>query len=629
MRAVQVCHSAFFGTEPRLVAKLRPLHASQRSPSLPSPQFTPALWSSQRLFLHHSANPSSAVRFNQPRQASYLWGVALVAGIVGSAAAIQLIGTTSEKPSVPQGDFHQQYNQEHHNFTGIFDTLKMSSADAKTGHLGSLTPEQEAKLREMWTVLSKLFGIKIEGGQLERSATATSNSADAQADGKKKTRRSFFGLGSKKEEAPTTESTANGLHNLSLSDADDKYGQNKEFKQAIADITPEQLRDSLWTMVKADHPDALLLRFLRARKWDVNRAVVMLISTIRWRLVEMHVDDDIMAGGEAKAVEMSKSSDSDKKRLGGDFIAQMRMGKSFIHGVDDTGRPMCFIRVRLHKIGQHVGESTERFTVHMIETARLMLLPPVETAVIVFDMTGFTLANMDYSPVKFIIKCFEANYPESLGAVLIHQAPWIFFGIWKVIKGWLDPVVAAKVHFTNTVEDLEAFIDRSRILKELGGNSDYNFEYIEPQPGENDLMKDTAKRDEIIAKNKAIAEELQNATKDWIEAANKDDQEGVKSAKAKREELASKYAQGYWELDPYVRARSLYDRNGIIQGGGKIQFYPPKEAKDEAKPEAKEETNKDAESSGSSESIPTAAEEKIGAAIAPEINGVDTTVAAN
>lgn len=28
--------------------------------------------------------------------------------------------------------------------------------------------------------------------------------------------------------------------------------------------------------------------------------------------------------------------------------------------------------------------------------------------------------------MKFMIKCFEANYPESLGAVLIHKAPWLF-----------------------------------------------------------------------------------------------------------------------------------------------------------------------------------------------------------
>jgi hypothetical protein len=47
---------------------------------------------------------------------------------------------------------------------------------------------------------------------------------------------------------------------------------------------------------------------------------------------------------------------------------------------------------------------------------------------IIFDMTNFSMANMDYTPVKFMIKCFEANYPESLGAVLVHNAPWIFQG---------------------------------------------------------------------------------------------------------------------------------------------------------------------------------------------------------
>lgn len=48
-------------------------------------------------------------------------------------------------------------------------------------------------------------------------------------------------------------------------------------------------------------------------------------------------------------------------------------------------------------------------------------------------MTSFSLANMDYAPVKFMIKCFEANYPESLGSVLIHNAPWIFQGKKTVI----------------------------------------------------------------------------------------------------------------------------------------------------------------------------------------------------
>ncbi|KAL1964022.1 hypothetical protein VTN77DRAFT_7568 [Rasamsonia byssochlamydoides] len=456
----------------------------------------------------------------------------------------------------------------------------MSTDAIPPGHVGNLTEEQEAKLREMWVVLMKLFGVKFETSEAAGdSASVKNEKADSPTQDKKKSRRSFFGLRSS-DNGKSANGASSSLANLQISDADDKYGLTKEFQQAIAAKSPDELRDTFWSMVKQDDPDALLLRFLRARKWDVNKAVVMLISTIRWRADEMHVDDDIMFGGEAAALEQSKSSDPAIRRAGEDFLAQFRMGKSFIHGVDKLGRPMCLIRVRLHKIGAQSEKSIERYTVHMIETARAMLPRPVETAVIIFDMTGFTLANMDYTPVKFIIRCFEANYPESLGAVLIHQAPWVFSGIWKIIKGWLDPVVAAKVHFTNSVEDLEEFIPRDRILKELGGDEDYEYQYIEPQPNENDAMKDTAKRDEVKAKAKRYHMELQDATRSWIVAASKGDNEAVESWKAKRAELIEKTGKTYWEMDPYVRARSFYDRAGILKGDGKVVFYPEKQEKE-------------------------------------------------
>ncbi|KAK1020063.1 phosphatidylinositol transfer protein csr1, partial [Friedmanniomyces endolithicus] len=174
-------------------------------------------------------------------------------------------------------------------------------------------------------------------------------------------------------------------------------------------------------MTKHDHPDALLLRFLRARKWDVHAALVMLVSTMHWRSQEMHVDDDIMLRGEQYALRESVSGNAAEKKEGADFMAQLRMGKSFLHGTDKDGRPCCYVRVRLHKQGEQSEKSLERFTVYTIETARMLLQPPVDTATIVFDMTDFTMANMDYTPVKFMIKCFEANYPESLGSVLVYK----------------------------------------------------------------------------------------------------------------------------------------------------------------------------------------------------------------
>lgn len=64
-----------------------------------------------------------------------------------------------------------------------------------------------------------------------------------------------------------------------------------------------------------------------------------------------------------------------------DFMAQLRMGKSFLHGWDKVGRPICHVRVRLHKAGEQSEESLERYTVYIMETARLMLSSQVDTAV--------------------------------------------------------------------------------------------------------------------------------------------------------------------------------------------------------------------------------------------------------
>ena len=95
----------------------------------------------------------------------------------------------------------------------------------------------------------------------------------------------------------------------------------------------------------------------------------------------MKVDDDIMKNGEALAHKQLESSDPGQKKAGEEFLAQMRMGKSFLHGVDKSGRPICVVRVRLHRSADQSDKVLERFTVFTIESARLMLVPPVETAV--------------------------------------------------------------------------------------------------------------------------------------------------------------------------------------------------------------------------------------------------------
>ena len=151
-----------------------------------------------------------------------------------------------------------------------------------------------------------------------------------------------------------------------------------------------------------------------------------------------------------------------------------------------------------------------------------------------------------------------------------------YAGFWSVIKGWLDPVVSSKVNFTKNVQDLEKIIPRERIPKELDGSEEWEYTYPEPVDGENDIMQDFKTRDSILAKRGEISDEFENITLGLIAAANAKDKETINAHREKRAELIRDLAENYWDLDPYVRAVSLYDRLGILQPGGKVDFYPKK-----------------------------------------------------
>ncbi|CAZ82641.1 unnamed protein product [Tuber melanosporum] len=433
------------------------------------------------------------------------------------------------------------------------------------GRPETLTKEEEAKLKEFWNTALKVFGVSApEGSESPSQAPATAEengdpvTSHTSPDKKKKT---LGRLLSRKEKtgAPRKEPPAatDAGADIALDASDDKYGHTKEFKAALASQTPSELRDAFWSMVKCDNPDALLLRFLRARKWDVDKALVMMVATMNWRSKDMNVQTVVGKGEGGAAAEKDN-----------DFMMQLRMGKCYLHGLDKEGRPICFVRVRLHKQGEQSEESLERYTVYIMETARLMLQPPVDTAAVVFDMTGFSMANMDYAPVKYLIKCFEAHYPESLGICLVHKAPWLFSSIWAVIKGWLDPVVASKIHFTKTIEDMEAFIPKENIPRELGGSEDWTYTYVEPTPDENVPLEDEARKNTLQSARGELVRKYESATHAWIAGG-----EAGEIAAAERKAIARKLATGYWEMDKNLRARTVYDRTGVLLPNGQVDFY--------------------------------------------------------
>ncbi|CAH7689190.1 hypothetical protein BY996DRAFT_4642558 [Phakopsora pachyrhizi] len=425
----------------------------------------------------------------------------------------------------------------------------------------------------------------------------------------------------------------------------------KDARAALIRYGKHRFMSSFWDLIMMDDPDVIILKFLRARKWNVSAGVAMMASCMKWR-IEYGVDELLRNGEDGN----SRSKE---------FINQIRLGKAFAQGTDRQGRPIVYINVRLHKPSEQSYKTIEDFTVYCMEAVRLMLTPPlIEKATIVFDMTGFGLVNMDWKSLPFIIKCLEAYYPESLHLLLVHNPPWVFHGIWKVIAPMLDPIVREKVKMTKSKEDLKAYIDEKHLIPTLGGTNKFSWSFKEPTQQENFLNsmirqdsssspspqqqqnsstpsipksssknhqnnakkisssnvnaeenKDFKEESEIFLKEKSeqlrkrqkMIEAFLELTKEWCtdpttnsnenrdldqkrlvsnSISNKKDDEKdeervlVVDDRSKASELRRFVMYNlrvqFFNLDPYIRSRTNYHRNGLIIGNGLVIFEYPK-----------------------------------------------------
>ncbi|KAI0521075.1 CRAL/TRIO domain-containing protein [Xylaria bambusicola] len=372
------------------------------------------------------------------------------------------------------------------------------------GTLGNLTPDEQEKLQQAWIHLLRLCGSKsLEGVSFSE---------------------------------PVPDLT-------------------HELRQQMSDKSPDTFREGLWGFILSEHPDALVLRFLRARKWDVEKAMVMLVSAVNWRL-ERDLAETIIHKGESVGLKKAPSADDQG------FISQYRSGKSFVHSVDKESRLVYIIRVREHDPNAQSGDSMETYILHNIESLKMLMKPPDDKCCLIFDMTGFGLKNMDFHVVKFLVSVFEARYPETLGVILIHNAPFVFWGLWNMIKGWLDPVIASKINFTRKSADLLQFVPAENLQTSYGGKDSFEYKYIEPVEGENAKLEEVEKRAEIQHERNELVDEFELRTSEWASLAA--DTSAEKEKASRRTETAEHLSKNYWTLDPYIRARTVFHRLGMV-----------------------------------------------------------------
>lgn len=237
--------------------------------------------------------------------------------------------------------------------------------------------------------------------------------------------------------------------------------------------TPEQdakvvqLRKKLEEDGYTERLDTLtLLRFLRARKFDLVLAEKMFVETEKWRK-EIKLDD------------LTRNFEYTEKEQVFAFYPQ------YYHKTDKDGRPVYIEQLgKIDLAAMYKVTSSERMLMNLaVEYEKVgdPRLPAcsrkagklLETCCTIMDLKGVGISKIGsvYSYVKQASAISQNYYPERLGHLYIINAPWGFSSAFSMVSNMLDPVTVEKIHVLGKgyQTDLLAQVPAENLPKAFGG----------------------------------------------------------------------------------------------------------------------------------------------------------------
>ncbi|KAF7327484.1 CRAL-TRIO domain-containing protein [Mycena kentingensis (nom. inval.)] len=213
--------------------------------------------------------------------------------------------------------------------------------------------------------------------------------------------------------------------------------------------------------------DATLLRFLRARKFDLAKSKEMFIAAEKWRK-DFGVEDIVNNFDFPEAAQVDE------------------VYPQYYHSMDREGRPVYVERLGQLDLKVLYAVTTperqlkrlvfeyEKFLMDRLPACSSAVGHPVETSCTILDLKGASISNF-YRVKDYVMQASSIGqnyYPESMGKFFIINAPWSFTAVWAVIKPWLDEVTVKKIEILGSgyKDRLLAQIDADNLPKEFGGN---------------------------------------------------------------------------------------------------------------------------------------------------------------
>ncbi|KAK9084588.1 hypothetical protein Sjap_024999 [Stephania japonica] len=189
--------------------------------------------------------------------------------------------------------------------------------------------------------------------------------------------------------------------------------------------------------VHQGYPPQTLVRFLKAREWNVPKAHQMLMDCLNWRIqneIDNILSKPIIPTDLYRAVR-------DSQLLGLSGFSKEGI-PVFANGVGQS----TFDKASVHYYVQshiQMNEYRDRF---ILPYATKKYGRHIGTCIKVLDMTGLRLSALTQLKILTTISTIDdLNYPEKTETYYIVNAPYVFSSCWKVVKPLLQERTRRKI----------------------------------------------------------------------------------------------------------------------------------------------------------------------------------------
>jgi hypothetical protein len=229
----------------------------------------------------------------------------------------------------------------------------------------------------------------------------------------------------------------------------------------------EQLKEGNVVESFEIYDDLFLLRFLRARKFDLEKTMLMFKNFLKWR-IDMKVD------------ELRETYEMEN------LIQIKKLYPHGYHRTDKIGRPIyielydkidvdgLFKITTEEKMIKYYIKQYERQIKYIFPACSAVVKRPVEQSCTILDANGIGIFSL-VGPIKGFVKLAsdigQDYYPEMLGKMTIVNVGFLFRAIWSMVKGFIDPKTQSKISLLKSSykEDLLKIVDEENLPSFFGG----------------------------------------------------------------------------------------------------------------------------------------------------------------